>query len=114
AAGSRLEVKMPPVIRKVAVVEGDGIGHEVIPVALEVLKLFRPDLEFVQVDVGYDRFERVGEAIGEEDISLLKGSDAILFGAVTTPASPGYRSVVVRIRKELDLFANVRPVNGPG
>jgi methanogen homoisocitrate dehydrogenase len=109
-----MEVEMTPVIRKVAVAEGDGIGHEVIPIALDVLRTFRPDIEYSAVDVGAGRFERTGEAIGPDDISVLKESDAVLFGAVTTPSSPGYRSVIVRIRKELDLFANVRPVRGPG
>jgi methanogen homoisocitrate dehydrogenase len=109
-----MEVKMTLVIRKVAVAEGDGIGHEVIPIAVEVLKTFLPDIEYTAIDVGSGRFERTGEAIGTDDISLLKESDAVLFGAVTTHSSPGYRSVIVRIRKELDLFANVRPVRGPG
>ena len=87
-AGGRTGDRNEPVIHKVAVVEGDGIGHEVIPVALEVLKTFRPDIEYIAVDVGSGRFERTGEAIGTEDISLLKESDAVLFGAVTTPPSP--------------------------
>jgi methanogen homoisocitrate dehydrogenase len=105
---------MTPVIQRVAVIEGDGIGHEVVPVALEVLKTFRPGLEYIPVEAGCARFERTGEAIGADDLLLLKESDAVLFGAVTTPSSPDYRSVIVRIRKELDLFANVRPVRGPG
>jgi methanogen homoisocitrate dehydrogenase len=45
---------------------------------------------------------------------MLASADAILFGAVTTPPAPDYRSVIVRIRKELDLYANVRPVWGAG
>jgi methanogen homoisocitrate dehydrogenase len=109
-----MEGRMRGVIRRVAVVEGDGIGHEVIPVALRVLTCVRPDLEFFPVEVGFGRWQRTGHAIGEEEISLLKSADAVLFGAVTTPPSPDYRSVVVRIRKELDLFANIRPVKGPG
>jgi methanogen homoisocitrate dehydrogenase len=105
---------MTAVIRRVAVVEGDGIGHEVIPVARQVLTQLRPDLEFFPVEVGFGRWQRTGHAIGEEEISLLKSADAILFGAVTTPPTPDYRSVVVSIRKELDLYANIRPVSGPG
>ncbi|MDD1665035.1 MAG: isocitrate/isopropylmalate dehydrogenase family protein [Methanomicrobiales archaeon] len=97
---------------KIAVVEGDGIGQEVIPVALEILAAVRPDLEFFPVEVGYGRWERTGEAITSADISALKEADAILFGAVTTPPDPNYRSVVVRMRKDLDLYANVRPVKG--
>jgi methanogen homoisocitrate dehydrogenase len=97
---------------RIAVAEGDGIGREVIPVARRILETVRPDLEFFPVEVGYGRWERTGEAITSGDIRALKEADAVLFGAVTTPPDPDYRSVVVRMRKELDLYANVRPVRG--
>jgi methanogen homoisocitrate dehydrogenase len=99
---------------KIAVVEGDGIGHEVIPPARDLLGMLRPDLEFFPVDVGYGRWERTGLAITDEDLRALASADAILFGAVTTPPDPDYTSVIVRIRKELDLYANLRPVWGSG
>ena len=98
---------------KVAVAEGDGIGHEVVPVARAILAAVRPDLEFFDVEMGYGRWERKGEAITEAEIAALKSADAILFGAITTPPDPNYRSVIVRIRKELDLYANVRPIRSP-
>jgi len=98
---------------KVAVAEGDGIGHEVVPVARAILAAVRPDLEFFDVEVGYGRWERKGEAITDAEIAALKSADAILFGAITTPPDPNYRSVIVRIRKELDLYANVRPIRSP-
>ncbi len=97
---------------RIAVVEGDGIGREVIPVAREILAAVRPDLGFFPVEVGYGRWERTGEAITSADIRAMKEADAVLFGAVTTPPDPDYRSVVVRMRKDLDLYANVRPVKG--
>jgi methanogen homoisocitrate dehydrogenase len=99
---------------KIAVVEGNGIGHEVIPVAQKVLERLRPDLEFFTVEIGYDRWERTGSAISDEEIVALSSADAVLFGAVTTPPAPEYRSCVVAIRKALDLYANVRPVKGDG
>ncbi len=99
---------------RIAVVEGDGIGKEVIPVARKALELLRPDLEFFPVEAGYGRWQRIGTAIGDEEISALRSADFILFGAVTTPPDPDYRSVIVRIRKELDLYANIRPVKGEG
>ena len=99
---------------KIAVVEGDGIGKEVIPIAVDILALLRPDIEFFPVEVGYGRWEKTGTAITAEDLSLLESADAILFGAVTTPPSRDYRSVVVQIRKTLDLYANVRPIWGKG
>jgi methanogen homoisocitrate dehydrogenase len=95
---------------KVAVAEGDGIGHEVVPVARAILAAVRPDIEYFDVEVGYGRWERTGEAITDAEIAALKVADAVLFGAITTPPDPNYRSVIVRIRKELDLYANVRPV----
>jgi len=99
---------------RVAIIEGDGIGHEVIPPAREAIHIIRPDIEFFEVEAGFDRWQRGGEAITEDDIALLGTADSILFGAVTTPPSRDYRSVIVRIRKELDLYANVRPVWGEG
>ena len=99
---------------KVAVVEGDGIGHEVVPVARDILAAVRPDFEFFDVEVGYGLWERTGCACGEETMVDLGSADAILFGAVTTPPDPGYRSVVLQIRHALDLYANVRPIRGDG
>jgi len=101
-------------VTKVAVVKGDGIGHEVVPVAREILAAVRPDFEFFDVEVGYGLWERTGSACGEETMAELRSADAILFGAVTTPPDPGYRSVLLQIRHELDLYANVRPIQGEG
>jgi len=95
---------------RIAVVEGDGIGHEVIPVARSVLELLHPEYEYFAVDVGYGRWERTGCPCTDPDIAELKSADAILFGAITTPPMKDYQSVVLRIRKALDLYANLRPV----
>lgn len=99
---------------RIAVVEGDGIGHEVIPVAKRALEVLRPDFDFYSVDVGFGKWQRCGEAITAQDMGDLSSADAILFGAITTPPDPGYRSVIVQIRKTLDLYANLRPVFGKG
>jgi methanogen homoisocitrate dehydrogenase len=99
---------------RIAVVEGDGIGHEVIPVAKNVLELLHPDFEYFSVDVGYHRWEETGCPCADRDIAELKTADAILFGAITTPPMKDYQSVVLRLRKALDLYANLRPVKGNG
>lgn len=99
---------------RIAVVEGDGIGHEVIPVAREVLALLHPEFEFFPVDVGYGRWEETGCPCADHDLAALKTADAILFGAITTPPMKDYQSVVLRIRKSLDLYANLRPIRGDG
>jgi methanogen homoisocitrate dehydrogenase len=99
---------------RIAIVEGDGIGHEVIPVAQNVLELLHPEYEYFPVEVGYHRWEMTGCPCADRDIADLKSADAILFGAVTTPPMKDYQSVVLRIRKVLDLFANLRPIKGTG
>ncbi len=96
---------------KLAVIEGDGVGKEVIPAALQVLDCFPISFEKISVEVGYGRWEKTGQAISDEDIEVLKECDCILFGAVTTPPDPHYKSVLLTIRKELDLYANIRPIH---
>jgi methanogen homoisocitrate dehydrogenase len=98
----------------IAIVEGDGIGHEVIPVAKSALELLHPEYEFFSVDVGYHRWEQTGCPCADHDIAELKTADAILFGAITTPPMKDYQSVVLRLRKALDLYADLRPVKGNG
>lgn len=99
---------------RIAVVEGDGIGHEVIPVAQKTLALLHPEYEFFPVDVGYQKWEETGCPCADRDLAALKTADAILFGAITTPPMKDYQSVVLRIRKSLDLYANLRPIRGDG
>jgi methanogen homoisocitrate dehydrogenase len=91
---------------KIAVAQGDGVGKEVIPPCIEILDLLLEDLEFINIDIGYARWAREGAAITDADIDLIKQADCMMLGAVTSV--PG-SSVVVRLRKTLDLFANVRP-----
>jgi methanogen homoisocitrate dehydrogenase len=99
---------------KIAVVEGDGIGHEVIPVARRILEILHPEFEYFTVEVGYGMWERTGCPCADREIADLKTADAVLFGAITTPPMKDYQSVVLRIRKALDLYANLRPVKGEG
>lgn len=94
---------------KLAVVPGDGIGREVLPAALSVLDAFGLDIEKIPLEIGYGKWERTGHAITDEDISTIKECGCVLFGAITTPPDPDYKSVLIRLRKELDLYANIRP-----
>lgn len=95
---------------KIAVVEGDGIGKEVIPAALQVLDALSLDVEKVPVEIGYGRWKRTGRAITEEDFDIFRSCDCIFFGAITTPPNPEYQSVLIRIRRRFDLYANIRPI----
>lgn len=95
---------------KLAVIEGDGIGREVIPAAVKVLDAFGLEFEKVPLELGYTRWERTGTSISNDDLEIIKECDAVLFGAITTVPDPNYKSVLLTIRKELDLYANIRPV----
>jgi methanogen homoisocitrate dehydrogenase len=101
-------------MKTIAVAEGDGIGHEVIPVARQVLELLHPEYEYFSVEIGYGMWEKTGCPCNDHEIASLKSADAVLFGAVTTSPMKDYQSVVLRIRKALDLYANLRPVKGDG
>ncbi|HIE32194.1 MAG TPA: NAD-dependent isocitrate dehydrogenase [Methanosarcinales archaeon] len=99
---------------KVAVVEGDGIGKEVVSAALKVLDALSLDIEEVPVEIGYGKWKRTGKAITEDDFDIFESCDCIFFGAITTPPDPDYKSVLVRIRQKFDLYANIRPIKGMG
>ena len=97
---------------RIAVVEGDGIGREVVPVAAEALRGLRPDWEQVPVELGLERWRRTGSAIDDADLATLSSCDAVLFGAVSSAPHGEYPSVVLRLRRALGLYANIRPVRG--
>jgi 3-isopropylmalate dehydrogenase len=95
---------------RTAVLPGDGIGPEVIEVALDK---FRADLgEIVMIDAGADRWLRTGELLTDYDLATIASCDALLFGAVGDPRVPDgvlERGIILRLRRELDLYINLRP-----
>lgn len=93
---------------KLAVIPGDGIGPEVTQALLHILKAMEIEFDFRIGYAGEACFKNTGTTIPEETISLAKESDATLFGAVTTV--PGRKSAIITLRKELDLYANLRPI----
>jgi methanogen homoisocitrate dehydrogenase len=99
-------------VTRIAVVEGDGIGREVIPVAAAALRSLRPDWEQLPVELGLERWRRCGTAIDDTDLKTLSSCDAVLFGAISSAPNGEYPSVVLRLRRALDLYANIRPIQG--
>ncbi|HET7481580.1 MAG TPA: isocitrate/isopropylmalate family dehydrogenase [Actinomycetota bacterium] len=93
----------------VTVLPGDGIGREVIPRALEELP---SDVEITEIPASAERYLDGGVVLTDVEIDTIRSSDALLFGAVGDPRVPDgvlERGVILRLRKELDLYANVRP-----
>jgi len=96
-------------VKKVAVIAGDGIGPEVVESALQVLQAAGAELSLIPLEIGLCRWKRTGVALADEDLETIKECDCVLLGAITTPPDPDYRSVLLRLRKTLDLYANIRP-----
>jgi homoisocitrate dehydrogenase len=96
---------------ELCVIEGDGIGREVIPAAVEVLNRVAPDVVIHPMPAGWEYFQKHGTPLPEETIEKARDCKAVLFGAVSSPAYPvdGYFSPIVRLRRTLRAYANLRP-----
>ncbi len=103
---------MEPTPYTIALIPGDGIGREVIPVAATVLEATGLPLEFVELEAGWETFQRAGTALPLATVEALRDCHGALFGAVSSPSRrvPGYRSPIVALRRLLDLHTNLRPL----
>ncbi len=103
----------------IAVLAGDGIGEEIVPEAVKLLRAvgdkFHHAFEFMSADVGGKAIDTVGVPLPDDTLSLVKQCDAVLLGAVGGPKWEGleYRirpeRALLGLREQLGLFANLRP-----
>jgi len=98
-------------MHKVCVIPGDGVGPEVMDSVLHVLNPLDVPISFETTEVGLSSFEKNGSYLTEDSLTLAEESDAILFGALTTPRRRDYVSPLLLLRWKLELYANVRPVD---
>lgn len=91
---------------QIAVVPGDGIGKEVMEAAIHVLDALDIDFDYVYGQAGDECLEKTGSALPDETLEIIRNSDACLFGAAGESAA----DVIVKIRQEMRMFANLRPV----
>lgn len=108
---------------KIGVIPGDGIGPEVVAEARRVLdaagEKFGQKFEYTEIDMGGCSIDKYGVPLTDEAIAAAKASDAVLMGSIggNTATSPWYKlppnkrpeAGLLKIRKELGLFANLRP-----
>ena len=100
---------------KITLIPGDGIGPEVTEAVLRVLAATGVSIEWERFQAGVVSFERTGQALPLELVDSIRRNKVALKGPVTTPIGTGFASVNVGLRKALDLYANLRPVqNLPG
>ena len=107
----------------IGVIKGDGIGPEIVTEAMKVLnkvgEVYRHDMQYTELLMGGASIDVHGIPLTDETIELAKDSDAVLMGSIGGDAktSPWYQlepskrpeAGLLRIRKELNLFANLRP-----
>jgi len=107
---------------RVAVIPGDGVGPEVVaatvPVLEAALRAHDGCLQVTELDWGGERFLTEGAAMPADAADIVRGTDAVLFGAVGRPDVPDHELVwglIIGLRQQLDLAVNVRPVRAfPG
>ena len=97
---------------RIALIPGDGVGKEVVPAARQVLEALPLAFDFVELDAGWEVFERTGTALPQRTASVIRSCDGAIFGATQSPSQKveGYSSPILALRKQLDLYANLRPV----
>lgn len=99
-------------MHELCVIPGDGIGREILPPAVAVLRKLLPALRVREAEAGWECFQRHGLAVPEETFAALRECGAGLFGAVSSPSRKveGYRSAILQLRQALGLYLNLRPV----
>jgi len=92
-------------MKKIAVIPGDGIGKEVMDATMIILEKLDLPFKYIWLEAGDESEEKYGKALPDETLEEVKKCDAVLFGA----AGETEADVIVRLRQELETFANLRP-----
>jgi len=98
------------VAHKITLIPGDGIGPEVADATVRALEATGVAIEWELAELSASIIEKAGTSLPPHVLESLEKTGVGLKGPVTTPIAGGFKSVNVAIRKQLDLFANVRPV----
>jgi len=96
------------IMYNLAIISGDGIGNEVMEACEYMLDKLDLNFSFKYGEAGFECFNNNGTTLPEETIKIAKNSDAVLFGASTS--TPGQPSPIINLRKELNVYANIRPI----
>ncbi len=95
---------------KITLLPGDGIGPEVTASVVAILDCSGVDIEWEKYSVGSEALSLFGDPLPQEVLDSILRNKLALKGPVTTPIGTGFQSINVRLRKTLDLYANLRPV----
>jgi isocitrate dehydrogenase (NAD+) len=98
-------------MHKVTLIPGDGIGPSIAEATVKVIEAAGVKIQWDTVDAGVAAIEKYRDPLPLNVIESIKTNKVALKGPITTPVSSGFRSVNVALRKEFDLYANVRPAH---
>lgn len=96
--------------RKITLLPGDGIGPEVSASVVAIIECAGVEVEWEKFSVGAEALSRFGDPLPQPVLDSILKNRVALKGPVTTPVGTGFSSINVRLRKTLDLYANLRPV----
>lgn len=96
-------------MHNITLIKGDGIGPEITDAVVKIIKPVGVDIVWDIQTAGADVIEKEGVPLPQRVIDSVKRNKIALKSPVTTPIGKGFRSVNVQLRKELDLYANLRP-----
>ena len=100
---------------RVTCIPGDGIGPEIMAAAKVAVAATGVRIRWIDVEAGADVMDKYGTPLPQAVIDSVRDTKVAIKGPITTPVGSGFRSVNVALRKELDLYANLRPaVSIPG
>jgi len=94
----------------ITLIPGDGIGPSIAEAAVSVLEAAGAKVKWEQVDAGMTAMEKYNDPLPPQVIESIRNTRIALKGPLTTPVGSGFRSVNVALRKEFDLFVNLRPI----
>lgn len=95
---------------QVVCIPGDGIGPGIMEAVRRILDAAGAGIEWIEADAGLGAYERTGTPLPAETIEKIRTVPLVLKGPLTTPVGSGFRSINVGLRKEFDLYVNLRPV----
>jgi isocitrate dehydrogenase (NAD+) len=94
---------------KITLIPGDGTGPEITAATRAVLAASGVEIEWEIVIAGENALQKYGTLLPEETLASIRKNKVALKGPLTTPVGSGFRSINVALRKEFDLYANLRP-----
>ncbi len=97
-------------MHNIVLIEGDGIGSEITSSVLRILDAAgAANINWIPASAGMEAYEKQGNPLPDETVSLIEEHKVALKGPLTTPVGSGFRSINVALRQKFDLYSNIRP-----